>query len=74
MRNRLDNKGQTSVEYILMIAAIVAVMYPLFSKIQYYVVDSQNSMIKRYISSFEKIFAGPGGGTRLKYKRFVIRR
>jgi hypothetical protein len=74
MKKFLGNKGQSSVEYILLIAAIVAVMLPLFEKLQGYIIDNPDSMVKEYVSSFRKIFNGPGGGSNLKFKSFVIRR
>lgn len=71
---RKSRAGQTSVEYILMIAVLAAVAVPLFKQLEAYIVSNPNSILNTTLESYKSMFGGDNGGLTLAYKRFSIRR
>lgn len=71
---RNNRLGQTSVEYILLIAVIASVAIPIGKKLEAYIVGNPNSLIGKMISNYNDMFGGANGGVTLKYKRFSLRR
>jgi Flp pilus assembly pilin Flp len=69
----LKEKGQTSVEYILMIAVISVIASGIFSKFEKYIYSNPDSMINTYIGGLSDVFGNSGSG-QFKYKRFILRR
>jgi Flp pilus assembly pilin Flp len=75
MRALLKNRlGQTSVEYILLIAVIASVAIPIGKRLEGYIIGNPNSLVGRMISSYKTMFGGENGGVTLRYKRFSLRR
>jgi Flp pilus assembly pilin Flp len=69
-----NHKGQTSVEYILLIAVIASVSIPLGKKLEGYIIGNPNSVVGKMINSYKDMFGGENGGVTLNYKRFSLRR
>lgn len=73
----IDNeKGQTTVEYILMLAVIVSVMSVVFDQLEERMLTGPNSLQARFLKGFEGSANPSGGddnGTEFTYKYFVIR-
>ena len=65
MQRRNSQKGQTSVEYILLVGVMIFISIGVFKQIREYVVTNPDSMVNRYLSSFDQQFGGGGG--RFKY-------
>ena len=68
-----SQKGQTSVEYILLLAVIAVISSGLFSKIEQYIVSNPDSILNSYMSGLSGVFGDSGSG-QFKYKRFILRR
>jgi Flp pilus assembly pilin Flp len=69
-----NHKGQTAVEYILLIAVIVVVMTTVFKKLEQYIVSNPDSLQANFIKNFENGVSGYNGDFKGKYQRFIIRR
>jgi len=67
----LKQSGQTSMEYLLMLAVSIGLGMTFMKKVQEYLVDNPNSYINNYLNSYKEIFSSgsPGG-----YKRYRIPR
>lgn len=64
-----DQRGQTMVEYLLMLVVVVAVMASVFEKLEGYMVSNPDSFLNTYVQGFSRAFNPESG-----YKRFTIRR
>lgn len=74
MRNQ---KGQTSVEYVLLLVVMISLSITFFNKVTDLVVDNPDSLVNRYLGGFTKVFGStPGGTTGVdgQYKRFRLPR
>ncbi|MBY0516286.1 MAG: class III signal peptide-containing protein [Bacteriovoracaceae bacterium] len=71
-----DEKGQTSVEYILLLAVMISVSIAFFKKVDGYVVSNPDSMVNRYLSGFGNILGSSSGtnGVSGSYKTFRLPR
>ena len=54
LRNFCSNKGQTSVEYILMLSVAISLGITVFNKLNEHLVDNPNGMIGKPLNSFKK--------------------
>lgn len=64
-----SKKGQTSVEYCLMIAMAVGLGITTFKKLNEYLIENPNGLINGPINSFkEKLLQDPTG----RYRRYQI--
>lgn len=71
----MNNKGQTSVEYIMLIVVMTTIALAVFGKVKGYIVDNPNSFLNSYIKSYEQVFGGGATqGATFDYKRFPLRR
>lgn len=69
-----NEKGQTTVEYILLIAVIVGIMLSVFQQLEEYLVTGPNSLQNKFIGSFQKNISGRNSSFEGKYKYFRVRR
>lgn len=69
-----SQKGQASVEYILMMIVVVSVAVGFFKRMDGYLVSNPDSIINVYLASFDDMFGANHSGLNLKYKRFHIRK
>ena len=68
-----DERGQTMVEYVLLIAIVVVVSFSVFKKIDGYLVSNPNSFQNKYLRGFSRFLGGSGDlEVRANYKRFTI--
>ena len=56
MESLNTEKGQTTVEYILLIVVVVSVMTSMFGKLEEFIVSNPNSMQNRYLNQFKEVF------------------
>lgn len=70
----MNNKGQTTVEYTLILAVMIAVGVAFFRQLNDYLVANPNSLVGRVQTSFEELVGSDNNGVSLQYKRFTIRR
>lgn len=72
MRASKCQRGQTSVEYILLIAAMIFISIAFFKEVQRYMITNPDSFLNRYIGEggvFSSAFNANG-----RYKRFRLSR
>lgn len=69
-----SEKGQTTVEYVLMIAVIAVVMTNLFKKLEGYLITNPDSFKNQYLGGYKNMFGGDNGSFQGQYKWFTIRR
>jgi hypothetical protein len=70
-----DQKGQTSIEYILLLTVSFSLAYTFFGKLEEYVITNPDSFLNLYLNDFKKTLTnGNGSGTDFDYKRFPLRR
>ena len=65
----LREKGQTSVEYLLVVAVAAGMCVTFFKKFQGYLIDNPNSYMNIHKAYYERMF-----DPQLKYKRFYLPR
>ena len=65
-----NQKGQTAVEYILMIVVAVAFGLTFMKKMDEYVIKNPNGMIGKPLNSFKKSLQADSSG---RYSRFPLR-
>lgn len=68
MKMKFGQKGQTATEYILLLAVIVAIMVPLFQKLDTLILSGNRSFVKTYLGGFESAFFEGN------YRTFTIRK
>ncbi len=73
MKLSLKQKGQASIEYILMFAVVISVGLAVLTNIREYLLSSNNGALTQMIRSFDNVFGGEGGGN-FAFKRFNLRR
>ena len=69
-----SQKGQTSVEYILMIVVVIFVGMGVFQKIEEYVITNPDSFVNTWLEAYRSGFGGEDGGVTANYRRFFVRR
>jgi Flp pilus assembly pilin Flp len=67
-----SQKGQTSVEYILMIVVVSILSMSVFKKLEGYLISNPDSFKNTYLGKYKNMFEG--GSTNLQYKQFTLRR
>lgn len=72
MKKILNQKGQTSVEYILMIVCVAIVATSIFKKLEGYLISNPDSFKNRYLGQYKDSFNG--GSVNAEYKYFTLRR
>ena len=71
----MNNKGQSSVEYIMLLVVMVTIALAAFGKIRAFMVENPDSFLNSYIKSYEQVFGGSSTqGSTFNYKRFPIHR
>lgn len=73
LKQLLKEKGQTSVEYILLISVVAIVSASLFKNLEEYIISNPDSLMSNYINGLNASF-GQNGSGEFTYKRFVLRR
>ena len=72
-----DQKGQTSVEYILLVAVMIIIAIAFFDKVNKFVLDNPDSLVNRYLGGFQNVFGSPesgNSGVSGQYKTFRLPR
>lgn len=70
LRKFLGKKGQTSVEYILMLSVSVAMGVSFFKKFEGYLLTNDDAYMKLQIQAYTKIFIDPD----LRFKTYRLPR
>ena len=71
---KLNEKGQTSIEYILLLAVIMGIMSNLLPRIREYMIENPNSLQNTVLGGFGNTLEGFNNGFDGKYQRFTLRR
>ena len=71
---RLNQKGQTSVEYILMMLVVATVAMAVFDKLEVYLISGPNSFKNQYLGNYKNMFSGSNGSFSGSYKWFTIKK
>ena len=69
IKSFLSEKGQTSVEYIMLIAVIAIVSLSAFRNIEDYIISNPNGLLNGYLTRLSSSFDPQRG-----YKTFILRR
>lgn len=69
---KLGEKGQSSVEYILLVGVMISVAVAFFGKLNDYLLDNPDSMLNSYLAGYENVFNSDG--VNASYKRFDLPR
>jgi hypothetical protein len=71
-----NEKGQTSVEYVLLIAVMITIAVTFFGKLNEYIITNPDSVLNRYLGGFQQVLGSPDGnsGVSGSYKRFRLPR
>jgi hypothetical protein len=70
-----DQRGQSAVEYIMLLMVMVIIGMAIFGKMKKYILDNPDSFINSYLKSYEQVFGGGGTqGATFRYQRFPLRR
>jgi hypothetical protein len=72
LKNALNQAGQTSVEYILLISVIFFVSQAVFKKLEGYLLTNPDSFKNEYLGAYKNMFNG--GRVNSQYKWFLVRR
>ena len=73
VKHLLSSAGQTSVEYILLIATIAVISTSLFKTLDKFIISNPDSILNTYLDGLSGVFGASGSG-QFKYKRFILRR
>ena len=74
LKGQNGQKGQTSVEYILLLVVVIAVGSALFKKVEGYLISDPDSLRNTYLGEYQDMFSGQNGSFQGQYKRFTIKR
>ncbi len=72
-----NEKGQTAIEYLLLLAVMIFIAIAFFEKVNAFVVDNPDSLLNRYLGGFTNILGSPEAGTTGvsgQYKQFYLPR
>ncbi len=69
-----NERGQTSVEYILLMAVVVGILSTIFPRIQAFLIENPNSLQNTVLSGFGDTVEGFNNGFSGRYERFTLRR
>lgn len=67
-------KGQTMVEYILLIAVVVVIGNSVFAKLDEYMISNPDSFQNTYLKGFRSTFSGGSSSSGNEFTRFLIRK
>jgi len=71
MRHLLNQKGQTAVEYTLMIVVAIGIGVAFKKKMEDFLISSPNSIVTQSLNGFKTRFNADSNG---RYKWFPLRR
>lgn len=72
-----NERGQSSVEYILLVGVMISIAITFFGKLNDYIINNPNSMLNSYLGGFSNVLGSPDGnanGVSGSYKRFNLPR
>lgn len=69
-----SQKGQTFVEYLLVIVVVVAVANTIFNKLEDYLLNNPDSIQNQYLSGFRNSVQGQNEDFSGQFRFFKIRR
>lgn len=70
-----NEKGQTSVEYVLLLVVMISLSITFFNKVNDFIIDNPDSLVNRYLGGFRNVFGSSGSaGVSAQYKRFRLPR
>lgn len=61
LRKLLGKKGQTSVEYILMLSVVISMGVAFFKQFKAYLIDNPDSYVKTQLKIYEKLYDKQNG-------------
>ncbi len=67
-------KGQTSFEYIFMLAVVTIIAVSAMTKIKDYLINNPNGVFNSYLSGYQRILNNNSGSMQGMYKRFSVRK
>jgi hypothetical protein len=67
----LNHRGQTAVEYVLLVAVAISIGLAFKSKMEEFILTNPNSLVARQINSFSQQFSNDTSG---RYSYFSLRR
>lgn len=70
----INEAGQAMIEYMLLIAVVVAIASSVFTQLERRLISGPNSFQKKYLGGYSKMFSGYNGSFQGQYQRFTIRR
>ncbi len=70
----LNEKGQTAVEYTLLLAVVIVLAIGVFKNLNDYLINNPDSFQNKYLNSYTSFFQGNNGSFSGQYKHFIIRR
>lgn len=70
LRPAKNSKGQTMVEYILLILVVVVIMKSLFGKLNEFLITNPDSLQNKYLKGYASVFSAGGDGVDGNFKRF----
>jgi uncharacterized protein (UPF0333 family) len=70
----MNEKGQASLEYILLVAVMITLAISFFGKVNEYVIDNPDSLLNSYLGGFQNVLGSSGNGVNANYKRFNLPR
>jgi hypothetical protein len=75
-KNKISQKGQTTVEFVLLVAVISIVALGFFRQLEGYLINNPNSLVNTYLSSFSTLFGSDraGSGVNGRYKTYRLKR
>lgn len=71
---KLNDCGQTMVEYTLMIVVIISIMTSMFRQLEGYLVDNPDSLQNSYLNNFKENFQGNNASFSGQYSQYRIPR
>lgn len=71
-RFKIGQKGQTMVEYILLIAVIMVIMSSIFKRLDELLISNPDSLQNQYLKGYENVFSAGEGGLDGQYRRFRV--
>lgn len=70
----LNQKGQSSVEYILLMVVVISIATSVFDIIEKRFLDGPGSFTQIFLKEFSDTFGGSNGSFQGEFKHFVIRK
>ena len=70
LNTKNNQKGQTMVEYVLLVAVVVAITLSLFGQLEDYLINNPDRLQNKYLRGYERVFNG--NGVKGRYKFFSV--